>query len=157
MYKLLLVSLFLVSCNNKSEPVIKPEQQFFSPTEIDSAIRKLEAVEWAKATETKDSQWLRLHLADELVMTTGRTGDVTNKQQVIAEIMDTAYGSGGSDKIEELKITSFKNTAVATFKIVTNGKDKTGAYFRKARYTEVWIFRDARWQLLSSHSSLLPQ
>ncbi|MEI9911044.1 MAG: nuclear transport factor 2 family protein [Bacteroidota bacterium] len=146
----------IVSCHDQNKSAIQPEQKTFPASVIDSVIRELEDIEWARAIAKKDTQWLQLHLADELIMTTGRTGELANKQQVINEITDTAYGSGGNDKLEDLEIRSFENTAVATFKILTHGKDKDGPYYRVARYTDVWIFRNERWQLLASHSSLMP-
>jgi ketosteroid isomerase-like protein len=81
---------------------------------------------------------------------------VTNKQQIINEIIDPAYGSGSSDQLEDLQIIPLNNSGIATFKILTKGKDKTGPYFRIARYTEAWIYKGERWQLIASHSSLLP-
>lgn len=152
---LIFISGIFISCGNQS----KSENVLFghinSPSQIDSAIRQLENIEWANATVKKDTQWFHKHIADELTMTTGRTGEVTNKQQTIDEIKDPSYGSGSEDNLENLKIVSFENTAIATFKISTHGKDKTGSYFRKALYTEVWIYRDKRWQLIASHSSLI--
>ena len=158
MKRILIISFttILTSCQHQNKQAIRAEQHFISKDKMDSAIRHLEDFEWSIASSKKDTQWFQAHIADELVMTTGRTGEVTNKQQTIHEIMDTAYASGDSDKLEDLKILSHENTAVATFKILTKGKDKTGPYHRIARYTEVWIFRDDRWQLLASHSSLLP-
>ena len=152
----LVLVTFFASCQNQGEVPKSHANDFLTKSSIDSAIRQLEDVEWARASSQKDTQWFQSHIADELILTTGRTGLITNKQQTIDEIKDPSYGSGGSDKVEDLKILSFENTAVATFKILTHGKDKTGSYFRIARYTEVWIYRDDRWQLLSSHSSLIP-
>ena len=148
--------IIAVSCQNSDTNSKEHSNKFLSQQVIDSTIEQLEDVEWARASSQKDTQWFHSHIANELILTTGRTGEVTNKQQTINEIKDPTYGSGGSDKLEDLKVLSFENTAVATFKILTNGKDKTGPYFRIARYTEVWIYRDNRWQLLSSHSSLMP-
>ena len=147
--------VIIVSCQNQDKGLKEHSNKFFSKRIIDSTIRQLEEAEWARASSQKDTQWFHAHIANELVLTTGRTGEVTNKQQTIDEIKDPSYGSGGSDKLEDLKILAFENTAVAIFKILTNGNDKTGPYFRIARYTEVWIYRDGRWQLLASHSSLM--
>ena len=151
-----ILAILFISCeyqNNKQNT--KPHTNL-SATEIETAIRNLEEIEWAAASSKKDKHWFEQHLADELIMTTGRTGEVTGKQQVIDEIIDTAYGSGNGDKLEDLKVLPLINSGVATFKIISNGKDKTGPYIRIARYTEVWVFKNNRWQLMASHSSLLP-
>lgn len=153
MYKSLfpLVLILFISCQ-----VEERKQTTLSEKEIVAAIRNLEEVEWAKASSKKDKAWFEQHLADDLVMTTGRTGEVTGKQQVIEEIIDPAYGDGSSDRLEDLQIIPLQHSGIATFKILTKGKDKTGPYNRIARYTEIWTYKDARWQLLASHSSLLP-
>ena len=149
------IILFL-SCNGSKKDVEKKQATTWSANKIKAAIKSLEEVEWSEASSKKDKSWFEQHLADDLVMTTGRTGEVTNKQQVIAEIMDPTYSSGGNDRLEDLQIIPLNNSGIATFKILTKGKDKTGLYFRIARYTEVWVHKNERWQLVASHSSLLP-
>lgn len=163
MYKsLFYLSLILfLSCNGSKSNVEKKQVKTLPENDIKMAIRNMEEVEWAKASSQKDKVWFEQHLADALIMTTGRTGEVTNKQQVIAEIMDTAYGNSSSDRLEDLQIIPLTNSGIATFKILSKGKDKTGPYFRIARYTETWIYetwiyKDERWQLIASRSSLLP-
>lgn len=152
-----LIGLFSVilisSCGQRNNP-----EKSISPTEIENEIKEIEFVEWAKASKEKDKVWFEQHLADELILTTGRTGQVTNKSQVIEEIIDSNYGSTDSpdDKIDDFKVIGQNDIAIATFKLLTHGKDKTGIYYREARYTEVWIRREKRWQLIASHSSLLP-
>jgi ketosteroid isomerase-like protein len=153
---LIFISAIFISCSDPGKSENFSVSHINSPREIDSSIRHLEIVEWGNATAKKDTLWFQRHIAEELIMTTGRTGEVTNKKQTIDEIKDPSYGSGSEDKLEDLKIISFENTAIATFKISTHGKDKTGPYFRIARYTEVWVFNDNRWQLIASHSSLTP-
>jgi ketosteroid isomerase-like protein len=124
------------------------------PSEAAAAVRQLEAVEWARASRAKDTAWFARHVADELVMTTGRTGRVTTKAEELAEILSPTTG-GGEDRVEDLRVQAYGVTAVATFRLVSTGADRTGPYRRTARYTEVWIYRDARWQLAASHSSLI--
>jgi len=114
---LIFISTILISCGNQIKPENASTSNIISHTQIDSAIRQLENVEWANATVKKDTQWFHKHIADELIMTTGRTGMVTNKQQTIDEIKDPIYSSGSEDNIEDLKIFSFENTAIATLKI----------------------------------------
>lgn len=152
----LTLAILFISCEHETNKENTSGQTILTSKEIETSIRRLEEVEWAEASSKKDKHWFEQHLADELIMTTGRTGAITGKQQVIEEITDTAYGSGNGDRLEDLKVLPLSNAGVATFKILSNGKDKNGPYYRIARYTEVWIFRDNRWQLITSHSSLLP-
>jgi ketosteroid isomerase-like protein len=146
-------AILILSCEQQNN-----EEKSISSKEIENEIKQLELVDWVKASEEKNKVWFEQHLADELIMTTGRTGQVTNKSQVIDEITDPDYGStgGAEDKIEDFKVIGKNDVAIATFKLLTHGKDKTGTYYREARYTEVWTRREGRWQLIASHSSLLP-
>lgn len=124
--------------------------------EAEREVRRMEEVEWAAAVQRKDTAWFERHLADELVLTTGRTGRVTNKAQEMADILAPTTG-GGDDRLDDLRVQPYGNVAVATFRLTSSGSDAGGPYQRTARYTEVWLFRDGRWQLVASHSSLLPQ
>lgn len=123
--------------------------------EAEREVRHLEEVEWASAVQRKDTAWFERHLADELVLTTGRTGRVTNKAQEMADILAPTTG-GGSDRVDDLRVQPYGNVAVATFRLTSSGSDAAGPYQRTARYTEVWHFREGRWQLVASHSSLIP-
>lgn len=126
-----------------------------SAADVDREIRRLEEVEWGRAVARKDTAWFQRHIASEAVFTTGRTGKVTTKAQEMADILSPTTG-GGEDKVQELRVQSYGDAAVATFKLDTRGTDRNGPYHRVARYTEVWISRDGRWQLAASHSSLIP-
>lgn len=123
--------------------------------EAEREVRYIEEVEWARAVRQKDTAWFERHLADDLVLTTGRTGRVTNKAQEMADILAPTTG-GGDDRLDDLRVRAYGHTAVATFRLTSSGSDASGPYQRTARYTEVWIFRDGGWQLVASHSSLVP-
>lgn len=127
-----------------------------SPAQAEREVRQMEEVEWPAAVQRKDTAWFARHLADELVLTTGRTGRVTNKAQEMADILAPTTGGGG-DRVDGLRVQPYGNVAVATFRLTSSGSDASGPYQRTARYTEVWLFREGRWQLVASHSSLLPQ
>ena len=123
---------------------------------VESQIRHIEQIEWPRALKQGDVAWFQRHLADELVVTTGRTGMVTTKAQEIADIKPANLQSG-SETIDDLRVRAYGDVAIATFRIDVTGSDKSGPYHRLARYTDVWVRRDGRWQLVASHSSLIPQ
>ena len=127
-----------------------------SSQSVESEIRHITEVEWPRALRQGDVAWFQRHLAHELIVTTGRTGTVTNKAQEIADIKP-APAQSGSETIQDLKVQAYGHVAIATFRIDVTGVDETGPYHRLARYTEAWVRRDGRWQLAASHSSLLPQ
>lgn len=133
----------------------RDSSQVPSAADAERQVRQIEEIEWARASRAKDTVWFARHLADELIVTTGRTGRVTSKREEMADILNPTMG-GGEDRLEELRVRSYGQVAVATFRLVSTGTDRTGPYHRTARYTEVWVHRDGRWQLAASHSSLIP-
>jgi hypothetical protein len=60
-----------MSCNGNTKTDTKPTASL-SDNDIVLAIRNLEEVEWSEASSRKDKAWVERHLADSLVMTTGR-------------------------------------------------------------------------------------
>ena len=151
-----IVVLLLAGCFSAPTP---PRSAPPPAVEASAAIRAIEEVEWARAVRAKDTAWFQRHLAEELVLTTGRTGKVTSKAEEMADLLAPASGpadDGDPDRIEDLQIQSHGHIGIATFRLVTSGRDSSGTYHRNARYTEVWLYRDGRWQLTASHSSLIP-
>lgn len=149
-----LVALASAACAGMRQPGVAESVK--PAAEAEREVRRLEEVEWAAAVQRKDTAWFERHLAAELVLTTGRTGRVTNKAQEMADILAPTTG-GGNDRLDDLRVQPYGNVAVATFRLTSSGSDAAGPYQRTARYTEVWHFREGRWQLVASHSSLLPQ
>lgn len=125
-----------------------------APNEVVTAITRLEQVEWARASKAKDTVWFHRHVAPDAVFTTGRTGAVTTRDTELIEILDPSLG-GGEDEVSDFVVRAYGHVGVATFRLDATGVDRSGPYRRSARYTETWVFREGRWQLVASHSSLL--
>ncbi|HEX2060232.1 MAG TPA: nuclear transport factor 2 family protein [Thermoanaerobaculia bacterium] len=149
-----LLIIVVMACS--STPSDHGTQIRLQATTVEREIRHITTVEWPRALKEADVAWFDRHLADELLVTTGRTGRVTTKAEEIADVKPSATSSGGGEKIDDLKVRAYGDVAVTTFLIDVTGVDKTGPYHRVARYTEVWLHRDGRWQLVTSHSSLVP-
>ena len=148
-----LSALLVLAC--AEEPDRAASRPELPPEDIVEAVTRLEQVEWARASKAKDTVWFQQHVAPEALFTTGRTGQVTSKETELAEILAPTLG-GGEEKVTDLSVRGHGNVAVATFRLEATGVDRAGPYRRAARYTETWLFRDGRWQLIASHSSLLP-
>ncbi len=61
--------------------------------------------------------------------------------------------------VESNEVRVYGNdAAVVTGIVVERGKAPTGRPFRqRSRYTDTWVFRDGRWQVVASHLSQLKE
>lgn len=121
---------------------------------VEQEVKQVEQ-EFVQADLKKDIAWYERHWADELVSTTGRTGKVTNKAEELAGAKDPA-SVVTSENIEVRQVQAYGDVAVATGKYAVKGKDKDGPFDRHGLFTDVWVKRDGRWQVVASHSSLIP-
>ncbi len=93
--------------------------------------------------------------AEEFVFTDSK-GDVTTKQQDLAGEKDCLKFDGTFD-LDETQVRLYGNTAVVTARVTVTGK-KQGAPFRsRSRLTDVFVWRDGRWQIVAGHSSHIPE
>ncbi|HLA53750.1 MAG TPA: nuclear transport factor 2 family protein [Flavitalea sp.] len=150
----MLVTLFTCKDEKKEGPPVPQGSK--TVEQIETEVRQLEEVEWSRAEMKKDMNWFHQHLADELVMTNGKTGEVNNKAEQLAEYQDSDFEVSEPDKISQFKVQAFDNWAVATFRLQMSGKNKNGKVSENYRFTDVWIFRDDRWQITASHRSEIP-
>ena len=118
-------------------------------------ITRLEQVEWVQADLKKDIAWYENHWATEYISTSSRTGKVSNKAEDLADAKDPV-NTTESEVLEDFKVQDHGNVAVATGKITVKGKDKTGPFTRQSRFTDVWVKRDGRWQVVATQGTLIP-
>ncbi len=85
---------------------------------------------------------------------THSNGNVLNKTQEIAESMspDQAWTA---HKTDDLKLRMYGNVAIVTGLSTLTGSSK--AYVSgPRRFTEVWVRRNGRWQMVGGQSTLVP-
>ena len=120
------------------------------PTDsIENVILGLEQ-QWIQAQRTNNPDLLVPLLADKFV-NTGSDGTVRDKSQYIANERLTNYLSVD---YEDLKVTVFGDTAIAT--LISNGKftDPSGTFSSYSRWTDTWVkMTDGRWQCVATHGS----
>ena len=115
-------------------------------------LKAARALEEASLTK-KDRGTLERYYADEYVYTHSN-GTVLNKAQEIPTIMSpdqawTAY------KIDDLKARIYGNVAIVTGLETLTGSSK--AYVSgPRRFTEVWVRRNGRWQMVGGQTTLVP-
>ena len=95
------------------------------------------------------------YLAETYIFT-GPDGMVTNKAQSVADLKsgDLKFQAA---TLDDAKVNVYGDTAIVTFasndKATYKGKDISG----KTRWTDVFVKRGGKWQIVSSHGSRVGQ
>ena len=140
----LLASLSLGSAS------LSQAQQASGATE--KAILALEN-QWEQSQKTNNPDLLASLLADKFVDTSDE-GKVRNKAESVANARATKFSSV---EYQDIKVTVFGDTAIATGGFKGQGTDESGKSFNThSRWTDTWVkMPDGKWQCVASQSSIV--
>jgi ketosteroid isomerase-like protein len=94
--------------------------------------------------------------AEEFIFTDA-SGNVSNKRQDLAGEKDCRKSDAQYD-IDDTDVRLYPTSAVVTGRVTITKKDKDGKVItRKSRFTDVFVWRDATWQLVAGHSSRIAE
>jgi hypothetical protein len=125
-----------------------------TPGEIKNNLIQIEH-EIGRANLDCDYKYFDQVEAEEFIFTDA-AGTVSNKKQDMAGEKDCRKTEGTYD-VDEAEVRLFNNTAVVTGRITTVHKNKEEKLVtRRSRFTDVFVWRDDRWQLVAGHSSRIP-
>jgi ketosteroid isomerase-like protein len=121
-------------------------------TSIERTLFRLED-QWTQALVRCDAATFDRLLAPRFVYT--ENDQVMTKAQLIDGVVR------GSDTVasaanEDMKAYVYGNAAVVTGWLVVKGRGKDGAFNRRYRYTDTWVQRSGRWQVIAAHDYLAP-
>src|SRR2546428_2940617 len=107
--------------------------------------------EWADADMKKDASWFDRNFADDFTSISARTGALSNKREEI----DSMKGvTTDLEEVSDMNVRIEGNTGVVTGIYHVRGKDEKGVPFdRTNRFTDVYVKRDGRWQVLSTQGT----
>src|SRR6516162_1131043 len=127
---------------------VSQAQQTGGSTE--KAIMALED-QWLKAQQTNNPDLVAPLLADKFV-STGDDGKVTNKTQALADAKASKYVSAENQNVQ---VTVFGDTAIATGLWVGKGTDEKGKPFDlRDRWTDTWVrMPNGKWQCAATQST----
>src|ERR1700738_3688387 len=116
----------------------------------EKAVAALEQ-QWLKSQKTNNPDLVAPLLADKFI-NTGSDGKVTGKAATLATAKATKYDSA---EYEDVKVTAFGDTAIATGGFKAKGTDASGKPLDvNERFTDTWMkMSDGKWQCIASHSS----
>jgi ketosteroid isomerase-like protein len=109
--------------------------------------------QWMESQKTNNPELVAPLLADKFVAT-GADGKVTDRAQTLADAKATKYESM---EYEDVKVTVFGNTAIATGTSKAKGTGPDGKLVDDhVRWTDTWIkMPSGKWQCVASHVSLV--
>ena len=118
----------------------------------EKAVAALEQ-QWLQSQKTNNPDLAAPLLADKIVVTMSN-GKVMNKAELLADAKATKYVSA---EYEDVKVTVFGDTAIATGGFKAKGTDSTGNPFdTNERFTDTWVkMPKGNWQCVASHVSPL--
>lgn len=95
------------------------------------------------------------HYADTFTFTTPG-GEVVNKAQVVANLKsgDLKFESS---KVEDMKVRVYGDAAVVTSATTDKGRYKGADVSGRYRWTDVFVRRGGRWQLVAAHGTRVAQ
>jgi ketosteroid isomerase-like protein len=118
----------------------------------EKAVAALEQ-QWLQSQKTNNPDLVAPLLADKLVITDS-DGKVRNKTELLANAKATKYVSA---EYEDMKVTVFGDTAIATSVFNAKGTDESGKPFDShERWTDTWMkMPNGQWQCIASHGSTI--
>ena len=126
-----------------------------TPGEIKSELIRIER-EIGRANLDCDYRYFDQVEADDLIFTDA-AGGVTDKKQDMAGEKD-CHKTDGTYDVDDAEVRLFGGTAVVTGRVTTTRKNKEDkVVVRRSRFTDVFVWRDGRWQLVAGHSSRIPE
>jgi ketosteroid isomerase-like protein len=118
----------------------------------EKAVAALEQ-QWLKSQKTNNPALVAPLLADKFI-STGSDGKVTGKAETLATAKATKYDSA---EYEDVKVTAFGDTAIATGGFKAKGTDASGKPMDiHERWTDTWVkMPSGKWQCVATHGSII--
>jgi uncharacterized protein (TIGR02246 family) len=116
----------------------------------EKAVAALEQ-QWLQSQKTNNPDLVAPLLADKFV-STGSDGKVQSKAESLATAKATKYDSAA---YEDVKVTVFGDSAIATGVFTAKGTDPSGKPLDvNERWTDTWVkMPNGKWQCVASHQS----
>jgi ketosteroid isomerase-like protein len=107
-----------------------------------------------KANVNRDYSFFERVEADEFIFTDSG-GGITTKKEDLESVKAPANPDSKllSYEVDEMKVMLYGKTAVVTGRSTLKGVNKGQEWTGQSRFTDVFVRRDNRWQIVAGHSS----
>jgi hypothetical protein len=142
----------LLLCVAAAPAAAQSKQKGSSPNRVEAELMQLER-DIGKANIDRDKAFFERVEGDEFIFTDS-AGGITTKAQDVASL-DTPPGEFTlvSYDVDEMKVSVYGKTAVVTGRAITVSRGKDREVTSKTRFTDVFVKRAGRWQIVAGHSS----
>jgi uncharacterized protein (TIGR02246 family) len=123
-------------------------------TPSEKEVRKLERA-WLDAYEKKDPAAMNAIVAEDFTITFNDGSMQTKKQ-----IMDSLARPGATEtkfRTEDVKSRVYGDTVILIGLVITEWKQNGLPMSDRSRYTDTYVKRNGKWQVVASHLSTAPK
>lgn len=146
---IILVALIVISCG------LAPVQHAQQPnlTKAEEEVRKLER-QWLDAYEKNDSIEMDRIVADDFTITFPN-GEIQTKPQLMAMVRAPRRAAQPPIKLftEDVRSRAYGDTVILMGRVITEYERDGKTLKDQSRYTDTYIQRKGRWQVVASHLS----
>ncbi len=148
--------LLLAGCAGSAAPAQRPSPKgALVPRDTVEALKRIEQ-EIGAANIRRDKAYFAQVEADEFRFTDAN-GGITTKAEDIAGLDETPTSTLESYVADSMTVRVYGSTAVVWGRVTMSGRRAGGSRFSvQSRFTDVFVVRNGRWQLVAGHSSRLP-
>ena len=112
-------------------------------------------LDWSEADKRRDTAWFERNLADDYFGISSTTGKLNTKAEDVADIKNRKE-EFDSAVATDMQVRVDGNTGVVTGTYHLKGRDDKGQPLdRRIRYTDIYVKKDGRWQVIGSQGTLI--
>ena len=120
---------------------------------VQDAIFALEK-EWGRALEQRDTAAFRRITSPDFIYT---EDNVVMSQDELVQAIATSPDTVVSATNTEMKLHDHNPTAIVTGIFVVKARSKGKPITNRYRFTDVWAYRDGKWQAIAAQDYLIPK
>jgi len=109
---------------------------------------------WARALVRRDSAFFKRTLAAGFVYSEDDRS--STRDQVLHDLVSPADTVTEAHN-EGMTVHGFGSTAVVTGWLIVRGRNASGPYEHRYRFTDTWMRQASRWRIVAAHDYLAPQ